>query len=65
MKRLAEEFVASMRELGWDLDFSEQSVQTLEAMVEQQFGDWRPWRSGKVAKKNLPIASQSAPTWAK
>jgi hypothetical protein len=57
MKRLAEQFVASMRDLGWDLDFSEQSVQTLEAMVEQQFEDWRPWRSGKVAKKNLPIAS--------
>jgi hypothetical protein len=57
MNRLAEEFVASMRDLGWELDFSEQSVQTLEAMVEQQFEDWRPWRNGKVAKKNLPIAS--------
>jgi hypothetical protein len=57
MKRLAEQFVASVRDLGWDLDFSEQSVQTLEAMVEQQFRDWRPWRSGKVARKNAPIAS--------
>lgn len=49
MKHLAEQFVASMRGLGWELDFSEQSVQTLEVMVEQQFADWRPWRSGKVA----------------
>jgi hypothetical protein len=57
MTRLAEEFVASMRDLGWELDFSERSVRTLEEMVEGQFEDWRPWRSGKVAKKNLPIAS--------
>jgi hypothetical protein len=57
MKRLAGEFVASMRGLGWELDFSERSVRTLEEMIEQQFEDWRPWRSGKVAKKNLPIAS--------
>jgi hypothetical protein len=57
MKRLAEEFVALMRGLGWELDFSERSVRTLEEMVEQQLEDWRPWRSGKVAKKNLPIAS--------
>jgi hypothetical protein len=57
MQRLAEEFVGLMRDLGWDLDCSEQSVQTLEAMIEGQFGDWRPWRGGKVAKKNLPVAS--------
>src|SRR3954451_21755504 len=57
MKRLAEQFGASMREFGWNLDFSEQSVQTLEAMVEKQFADWRPWRKGKVAKKNQSIAS--------
>jgi hypothetical protein len=57
MKRLAAEFVAAMRDLGWELDYSEQSVRTLEEMIEQQFEDWRPWRTGKVAKKNLPIAS--------
>ena len=57
MKRLAEEFVGLMRDLDWKLDFSEQSIQTLEEMIERQFEDWRPWRSGKVAKKNLPIAS--------
>jgi hypothetical protein len=26
-------------------------------MIEQQFGDWRPWRRGKVAEKKLPVAS--------
>ena len=57
MKGLAEEFVGLMRDLDWELDYSEQSVQTLEEMIEQQFEDWRLWRSGKVAKKNLPIAS--------
>lgn len=57
MKRLADEFVGSMRDLDWELDYSEESVQTLEAMIEGQFEDWRPWRSGKVAKKNLPVAS--------
>lgn len=57
MKRLADEFVGSMRHFDWELDFSEQSVQTLEEMIERQFEDWRPWRGGKVAKKNLPIAS--------
>src|SRR5438094_3422731 len=57
MKGLAEEFVGLMRDLDWELDYSEQSVQTLEEMIERQFADWRPWRSGKVAKKNLPVAS--------
>jgi len=57
MKRLAAEFVDLMRELDWQLDYSEQSIQTLEAMIERQFADWRPWRIGKVAKKNLPVAS--------
>ena len=57
MKRLADEFARSMRDLDWELDYSEQSVQTLEDMIDRQFTDWRPWRSGKVAKKNFPIAS--------
>ncbi len=57
MKRLADEFVGLMRELDWQLDYSEQSVQTVEEMIERQFADWRPWRSGKVGKKNFPVAS--------
>jgi hypothetical protein len=57
MKRLADEFVGLMRDLDWELDYSEESVQTLEEMIDGQFEDWRPWRSGKVAKKNLPVAS--------
>jgi hypothetical protein len=57
MKRLSDEFVGLMRDLDWKLDYSEESVQTLEEMIEQQFGDWRPWRRGKVAEKNLPVAS--------
>jgi hypothetical protein len=57
MKRLAEDFVQSMHELGWELDYSEQSVRTLEEMIDRQFGDWRPWRRGRAAKKNVPIAS--------
>jgi hypothetical protein len=57
MKRLADEFVQSMRDLDWELDYSEQSVRTLEDMIDRQFTDWRPWRGGKVAKKNLPVAS--------
>ena len=57
MKRLSDEFVGLMRDLDWKLDYSEESVQTLEEMIEQQFGDWRPWRRGKVAAKNLPVAS--------
>jgi hypothetical protein len=55
MKRLSDEFVGLMRDLDWKLDYSEESVQTLEEMIEQQFGDWRPWRRGKVAAKNLPV----------
>ena len=57
MKRLADDFVRSMRDLDWQLDYSEESIRTLEDMIDRQFADWRPWRSGKVAKKNLPIAS--------
>ena len=57
MKRLADEFSRAMRDLDWELDYSEQSVRTLEDMIDRQFTDWRPWRSGKVAKKNLPVAS--------
>lgn len=57
MKRLADEFVGLMGDLDWQLDYSEQSVRTLEEMIECQFADWRPWRRGQVAKKNLPIAS--------
>ena len=57
MKCLADEFVGSMRELDWELDYSEQSVRTLEEMIDQQFADWRPWRRGKVAEKNVPVAS--------
>ena len=57
MRRLADEFVGLMRDLDWELDYSEQSVGMLEEMIERQFEDWRPWRNGKVAKKNLPIAS--------
>ena len=56
MKRFSDEFVGLMRDLDWKLDYSEESVQTLEEMIEQQFGDWRPWRRGKVAAKNLPVA---------
>jgi hypothetical protein len=51
MKGLSDEFVGLMRDLDWKLDYSEESVQTLEEMIEQQFGDWRPWRRGKVAAK--------------
>jgi hypothetical protein len=57
MRRLAEQFVESMRELGWELDYSEQSVQTIEDMIERQFSDWRPWRRGKATRKNMPVAS--------
>jgi hypothetical protein len=57
LKRLADEFVLSMRDFGWELDYSEQSLETVEEMIERQFADWRPWRKGKAAKKNVPIAS--------
>lgn len=57
MKRLADEFVVSMRDFGWELDYSERSLQTVEEVIERQFVDWRPWRKGKAAKKNVPIAS--------
>ncbi len=57
MQRLADDFVRSMRDFDWELDYSEQSIRMLEEMIDRQFADWRPWRSGKVAKKNLPIAS--------
>ncbi len=57
MKQLADQFVTLMRESGWKLDYSDTSVQTLEEMIDRQFADWRPWRRGRVAKKNVPIAS--------
>jgi len=57
MKGLADAFVRSMRDLDWGLDYTEESVRTLQEMIDRQFVDWRPRRSGKVAKKNLPIAS--------
>ena len=57
MKRLAEDFVRSMRDVDWELDYSEESIRTLEEMIDHQFADWRPWRNGKAAKKNVPIAS--------
>lgn len=57
MKRIADEFVVSMREFGWELDYSEESVRTLEDIINGDLLDWRPWRYGKVAKRNLPIAS--------
>ena len=57
LQRLADDFVRSMRDFEWELDYSEQSIRMLEEMIDRQFADWRPWRSGKVAKKNLPIAS--------
>jgi len=57
MQHLADDFVRSMRDFDWELDYSEQSIRMLEEMIDRQFADWRPWRSGKVAKKNLPIAS--------
>src|SRR6266567_1441318 len=50
MQRLAEQFVESMRLLGWELDYSEGSLQTVEEMIDGQFADWRPWRRGKAAK---------------
>ena len=37
MKRLADEFVQSMRDLDWELDYSEQSVRTLEDMIDRHF----------------------------
>ena len=45
-----------MRDLDWKLTI-QKNVQTLEELIEQQFGDWRPWRRGKVTAKNLPVAS--------
>ena len=57
MQRLADDFVRSMRDFDWEFDYSEESIRMLEEMIDRPFADWRPWRSGKVAKKNLPIAS--------
>jgi hypothetical protein len=37
MKHLADEFVQSMRDLDWELDYSEQSVRTLDDMIDRQF----------------------------
>jgi hypothetical protein len=57
MRRLADQFVGMMRELEWELDYSEESVRTLEDMIDRQFADWWLWPRKAVAKKNLPIAS--------
>jgi hypothetical protein len=57
MKRMADGFVDQMRDFGWNLDYSEQSLHVLEQMIDQQFADWPPWRRGKAARKYLPIAS--------
>ena len=62
MKGLAEEFVGLMRDLDWELDYSEQSVQTLEEMIEQQFEDWQPWRSGKVASSITKLRPPATPS---
>jgi len=37
IRRLAEQFVASIRELDWQLNLLEHSVERVEEMIEQQF----------------------------
>jgi hypothetical protein len=63
MKRLADEFVELMQDLGWELDYSEASVQTLENMITTQFGGLEAvaWRQAgeeeppnRLARRRLP-----------
>jgi hypothetical protein len=57
MGMLAGEFVKHAAEFGYQLDYSQASIAEVERMIDELYTDWRPWRRGKIAKKNLPIAS--------
>jgi hypothetical protein len=57
MAKLANDFVDFARESGYDLDYSEASLPTVERIIDAEFSDWRPWRRGKAKKANVPVAS--------
>ena len=57
MAKLANDFVEFARESGYDLDYSEASLGTVEQIIDTEFADWRPWRRGKAKRANVPVAS--------
>ena len=57
MAKLANEFVEFARESGHELDYSEQSLRTVERIIDSEFADWRPWRRGRAKKASVPVAS--------
>jgi hypothetical protein len=57
MAKLANGFVDFARESGYELDYSEASLPTVERIIDAEFSDWRPWRRGKAKKANVPVAS--------
>jgi hypothetical protein len=57
IRRLAEQFVASIRELDWQLNLLEHSVERVEEMIEQQFEELATVAKRQGAK-NLPIHSR-------
>jgi hypothetical protein len=57
MAELAEHFVEFARDLGYELDYSESSIQVVEKLVREKLASRQPWSRGKVKKANRPIAS--------
>jgi hypothetical protein len=57
MAKLANDFVDFARESGYELDYSGESLRTVEQIIDAEFADWRPWRRGKAKKAAVPVAS--------
>ena len=57
MAKLANNFVEFAQESGHELDYSEESLPTVERIIDAEFADWRPWRRGKAKKAAVPVAS--------
>ena len=62
MQRLAEDFVRSMRDFDWELDYSEQSIRMLEEITigSSQIGD--RGEAARLRRRTFRLPLSSAPT---
>lgn len=56
MHKLAEDFVGLARKTGYELDYSDGSVTTVESFIRGELASRQPWRRGRVKKAHLSIA---------